>query len=41
MLRLCRAPREGAAGTEDVRRVAERFGCDLDRLAAALGVRCG
>jgi len=28
MLRLCRAPREGVDGVADVRRVAERFGCD-------------
>jgi hypothetical protein len=41
MLRLCRAPREGADGTEDVRCVAERFGCDPARLAAVLGVRWG
>jgi hypothetical protein len=39
MLRLCRAPRRGAEGAEDVRRVAGRFGCDAGRLAAALGVR--
>jgi hypothetical protein len=39
MVRLCRAPREGAEGMEDVRHVAERFGCDAARLAAALGVR--
>jgi hypothetical protein len=38
MLRLCRAPREGADGAEDLRRVAERFGCDPARLAAALGL---
>jgi hypothetical protein len=41
MVRLCRAPREGADGAEDVRRVAERFGCDPARLAAALWVRWG
>jgi hypothetical protein len=40
MLRLCRAPREGANGAEDVRCVAERFGCDRARLAA-LGARWG
>jgi hypothetical protein len=39
MLRLCRAPRTGAEGVEDLRRVARRFGCDAGRLAAALGVR--
>jgi hypothetical protein len=39
MLRLCRAPREGADGMTDVRCVAERFSCDPGRLAAALGVR--
>jgi hypothetical protein len=39
MVRLCRAPREGAEGVEDVRCVAQRFGCDAGRLAAALGVR--
>jgi hypothetical protein len=41
MVRLCRAPREGVNGTEDVRCVAERFGCDVARLAAALRVRWG
>jgi hypothetical protein len=39
MLRLCRAPREGADGVADVRCLAEQFGCDPARLAAALGVR--
>jgi hypothetical protein len=39
MIRLCRAPRDGAEGVEDVRQVAKRFGCDAGRLAAALGVR--
>jgi hypothetical protein len=39
MLRLCRAPRDGADGVADVRGVAERFGCDPARLAAVLGVR--
>jgi hypothetical protein len=38
MIRLCRAPRPGAEGVEDGRRVAARFGCDAGRLAAALGV---
>jgi hypothetical protein len=37
MVRLCRAPREGDDGAEDVRCVAERFSCDLGRLAEALG----
>jgi hypothetical protein len=41
MIRLCRAPRDGAEGVEDARCVAERFGCDPARLAAALGVRWG
>jgi hypothetical protein len=39
MVRLCRAPREGADGVADVRCVAERFACDPARLAAALVVR--
>jgi hypothetical protein len=39
MVRLCRAPRQGHDGAEDVRCVAERFGCDPGRLAAAVGVR--
>jgi hypothetical protein len=38
MIRLCRAPRDGAEGVQDVRCVAGRFGCDAARLAAALGV---
>src|SRR5262249_11110168 len=38
MIRLCRAPQEGAGGIEDIRCVAERFGCDTGRLAATLGV---
>jgi hypothetical protein len=38
MVRLCRAPREGDEGAEDVRCVSERFGCDPARLAAAVGV---
>jgi hypothetical protein len=37
MIRLCRAPQEGADGVADVRCVAEAFGCDPVRLAAALG----
>jgi hypothetical protein len=41
MIWLCRAPRPGLAGVEDVRRVARRFGCDAGRLAAALGVAWG
>jgi hypothetical protein len=41
MVPLCRAPREGAEGVQDVRRVAQRFGCDPARLAAALGVAWG
>jgi hypothetical protein len=37
MVRLCRAPRtEPDAFWEDVRRVAERFGMDPERLAAAV-----
>jgi hypothetical protein len=42
MIRLCRAPPPGAKGVKDVRCVAQRFGCDAARLAAALGVApCG
>jgi hypothetical protein len=41
MVRLCRAPRNGAEGVEDVRCMAERFGCDAGRLAPVLGVRWG
>jgi hypothetical protein len=37
MLRLCRAPREGADGVADIRQCAASFGCDPVRLAAALG----
>jgi hypothetical protein len=40
MVRLCRAPRGEADGAEDVRCVAERFGCDAARLAAAVGCPC-
>jgi hypothetical protein len=38
MVRLCRAPRSGVDGAEDVRCVAGRFGCDGGRMVAALGV---
>jgi hypothetical protein len=41
MIRLCRAPRwsdDGADAGEDVRYVAERFGCAPGSLAEALGV---
>jgi hypothetical protein len=41
MIRLCRVPRQGDDAAEDVRCVAERFGCDPGRLVDALGVRRG
>jgi hypothetical protein len=35
MIWLCRAPREGDNAAKDIGCVAERFGCDPARLAAA------